>query len=150
VPDGLIGSVEIVGHDELVALMVRAGATAQPMLARVLKEEADLIMRNSQEEVPLRFGALKNSARVQNPVFAGGEVSVTLSYGSSAVAYAMYQHAGQREDGSHVVRNYGMSAPGGNAAGNGKKKQYLSDPVEAAIPGMDARLAMKLEEILGG
>jgi hypothetical protein len=140
VPDGLIGSIEVVGHDELVALLTRAGATAQPTLGRVLKEEADLIMRDSQEEAPFRFGGLKASARVQNPVFTAGEVTVQLSYGSSAVAYAMYLHRGMREDGTHVIQNFG----------NGKKKDYLSDPVEAHIPGLDARIAMKIEEILNG
>lgn len=128
------------GHDELVALMVRAGAAAKPMLGRVLKEEGDLIMRDSQEEAPFRLGGLKGSGRVQNPVFTAEEVTVTLSYGSSAIKYAMYLHRGMREDGTHVIQNFR----------NGKKKDYLSDPVNAHIPGLDARIAMKLQEILNG
>lgn len=145
----MIAEVTTVGHDDLIRLMVMAGAEATPLMARMLREAAENIMRESQEEVPLRFGPLKASGRVSGPFREGDNIMVSLSYGNTAVQYAMYQHEGQRADGSHQVRNYGTSSRGGKSGGNGKKKQYLSDPVEAAIPSMAPIMAMKIQEILG-
>lgn len=135
----MIAEVTTVGHDDLIRLMVMAGAEATPLMARMLREAADDIMRESKEQVPLRFGPLKNSGRVAGPFREGDNVMVSLSYGNTAVQYAMYQHEGHRADGSHQIHTYHK----------GKKGHYLEDPVNAAIPTMAPIMAMKLQEILG-
>jgi hypothetical protein len=138
--EGMVADVTVAGQEDLIRLLLMAGASAGPLMGRLLKEEADDIFRESQEQVPFRDGPLKASGRVGDPVMAGSnDWLVEISYGSTAVAYALYQHEGMRRDGSHVVRNY--SYPG-------KKKHYLIDPVEQHIPDIAPHMALKLQEIL--
>jgi hypothetical protein len=129
--------VKVTGHEDLVRLMVEAGAHATDILGRAIKESADDIFRESQEQVPFRHGPLRASGRITGPTISGSDVIVMLSYGNSAVQYAEYQHAGVRADGTHRIRNYH----------NGKKDHYLSDPVNDAIPTMGASIAMRIEEM---
>lgn len=130
--------VKLVGHEELIRLMILAGAQAGPVLGRALKEAADDIFRESQEQVPFRHGPLRASGRVVGPVSAGADIAVMLSYGNTAVQYATYQHEGARADGTHVIQRHG----------NGKKDHYLSDPVNDAIPTLAASIATRIEELL--
>jgi hypothetical protein len=130
--------VKLVGHEELIRLMILAGAQAGPVLGRALKEAADDIFRESQEQVPFRHGPLRASGRVVGPVSAGADIAVMISYGNTAVQYATYQHEGARADGTHVIQNHG----------NGKKSHYLSDPVNDAIPTLAASIATRIEELL--
>lgn len=136
----MIAEVTTVGHDDLIRLMVMAGAQATPLMGRMLREAGDDMMRESQHLVPLRAGPLKNSGRVAGPYREGDNIMVSLSYGNTAVQYAMYQHEGHRADGSHQVSHYHTAGTGPN---------YLSDPVNAAVPKMAPIMAMKLQEILG-
>lgn len=136
--DIAVGKVVITGHEDLIRLMVLAGQSTQPILGQALKEGADDMMRESQEQVPLRHGPLKNSARVTGPAMLGADVVVMLSYGNTAVAYALYQHEGKRRDGSRPIRNYH----------GGKKGKYLSDPVQDKAPTLGPSIALRLEELL--
>lgn len=135
----MIAEVTTVGHDDLIRLMVMAGAEAAPLMGRMLRESGDEIMRDSQHMVPLRFGPLKASGRVAGPAREGDNIMVTLTYGNTAVKYALYQHEGRRADGTHIVRNYHTEGTGPN---------YLSGPVEKAIPTIAPMIALKLQEIL--
>lgn len=137
-PEVKVASVTVTGHDDLIRLMVLAGQSAAPILARALKEGADDMMRESQEQVPFRHGPLKNSGRVTGPAMVGPDVVVMLSYGNTSVAYALYQHEGHRQDGTRQIRNYH----------NGKKGKYLSDPVQDAAPALAPSIALRLEELL--
>lgn len=130
--------IKVVGHDDLIRLMILAGAQAGPVLGRALKEAGDDIFRESQEQVPFRHGQLRASGRVTGPVMDGGNVAVLLSYGNTAVQYATYQHEGARADGTHRIRHHS----------NGKKDHYLSDPVNDAIPTLAASIATRIEELL--
>ena len=135
-----LAEVKVVGTDDLIRLMVMAGAQAGPILGKALKEGGDLIFRESQEQVPFRHGGLKSSGRVTGPVMTRqDDVLLMLSYGNTAVQYAWYQHEGHRADGTHQIAHYN----------NGKKDHYLSDPVNDAIPTLGASIAMRIEEMLG-
>jgi hypothetical protein len=133
-----VARVTVTGHDDLIRLMVLAGQSAAPILGQTLKEGADDMMRESQEQVPFRHGQLRESGRVSGPVTLGADLVVFLSYGNTAVAYALYQHEGQRKDGTHQIRNYH----------NGKKGHYLTDPVNDAAPTLGPAIALKLEELI--
>lgn len=134
----LFAEIKVVGHDDLINLMIRAGASTANVLGRALKEEGDDVFRETQEQVPFRHGMLKASGRVTGPIISADDVVVMLSYGNTAVQYATYQHEGARADGSHRIQNYH----------NGKKDHYLTDPVNDAIPTMGASIAMRIEEML--
>jgi hypothetical protein len=133
-----VATVTVTGHDDLIRLMVLAGQATTPILGQALKEGGDDMMRESQEQVPFRHGPLKNSGRVTGPVIVGDDVAVMLSYGNTAVAYALYQHEAKRQDGSRPIRHYH----------NGKKSHYLSDPVNDMAPTLGPSIALRLEELL--
>lgn len=72
----------------------------------MLEKVANEIMRLSQQTVPIYTGVKKgiSGGSLQNSGFVdlkGDDVVVGYN-----IAYAAYQHEGQRRDGSHVVRNY--------------------------------------------
>jgi hypothetical protein len=100
-----------------------------------LSAEAQIIFRMSQIQVPFRKGILKGSGNVSLPTPDGDGISVDISYGGAAKAYAYIMHRGTMNGRPINYRN-------------GKKGQYLKDPVDAAIPGMDERLAIRIREIL--
>ena len=132
--------VKFTGIAEAETLYARAGAQAGPVLGRTLRELGEGMMRVSQVQVPFRFGPLKASGRVTGPTVKGNDIQVELSYGNTAVAYALYQHEGQRADGTHKIRNYHY----------GKKKHYLSDPVNAGVGLLGPLLARRVEELFEG
>lgn len=87
-----------------VSITVRAGAVkaalnrgerqAAVILARVITQQAQLIMRESKRRVPLLNGILRSSGKVR-PAKVIGTTRVQaaqLSYGGAAKAYAFYQH----------------------------------------------------------
>lgn len=123
-------NVTLVGQKELVAMLVDMEAKAAPALARALYEEGQLAFRQSQMEVPFRFGILKGSGRIYPPAIVGDEVEVILGYGGAAAQYAMVMH-----EGNHNFQG-------------GKKRRYLQDPVEQRVPGMDQRILKRLEAIV--
>lgn len=124
--------VTLVGADALIGLLITAGAEAAPALARGVYEEGQLAFRTSQKRVPYRWGILKGSGRLFEPVVQGGGVEVTLGYGGAARKYAAAVH--------EINKNYK----------NGKTYKYLSSAVEERIPGMEDRLAARISNILGG
>jgi len=85
-------------------------------------------MAESKHQVPVDTGVLRSTGHVQLPKEEAGRVSVTLGYGGPAAPYALRQH--EELSYRHTV---------------GKAK-YLSDPAEAAVAGMDRRIAKVIEQ----
>lgn len=129
---GMGGEVSFKGDDKLVRALIAAGAGAATVLGAALYEEGSLAFRQSQKEVPVRKGYLKNSGRLSQPETEGGKVSVTITYGSAAADYAAPVH--------DLNKRYN----------NGRKWHYVSDPVRARIQNLDQRLAKRIERSLGG
>jgi hypothetical protein len=91
-----------------------------------------LAFRQTQKEVPVRKGYLKNSGRLGQPEHtAGGDIEVAITYGSSAADYAAPVH--------DLNKNYN----------NGRKWHYVSDPVQGRVDGLEARLGKRINRILG-
>jgi hypothetical protein len=57
-----------------------------------LYQEANSIMNESKQIVPVDTGVLKASGRVEKPVDDGYTIGVTLGYGGAASAYAEIVH----------------------------------------------------------
>lgn len=129
--EGASYDVQLVGTEALVKLLIAAGAEATPALARALYEEGQLAFRTSQKRVPYRFGILKGSGRVFPPEVNGDDVDVTLGYGGAARKYAIHVH--------EINKNYR----------NGKTYKYLSSAVEERQAGMEARVAKRIDRIMG-
>ena len=81
---------------------------------------AEDVLTKSQNEVPLDQGELMRSGQTEHfPNYS------QVSYGGMSVDYAIYQHEGQRRDGSHVVRNHTVK---------GRKTKFLEDPIKNNLP----------------
>lgn len=91
-----------------------------------------MAFKQTQKEVPIRKGYLKNSGRLSQPEADGaGNISVGITYGSSAAKYAAAVH--------DIDKNYR----------NGRKWHYVADPVMRRVNGMEDRLAARINRILG-
>lgn len=129
--------VVVTGMDELIRMLARGGAEVPTALSAALLEEASIIFRMSQVQVPFKRGTLKNSGQVVGPVVAGGAVEVAVGYGGAASAYAYIIHRG-------------ITPKTGKALNmrNGKKARYLSDPLRDRLPGMGERISARVQMIL--
>lgn len=123
--------IKMAGEDTILRTMALAGVRTPEVLAAALLDEAHIIFRISQLQVPYRYGALKGSGRVSLPVISGGNVFVDITYGGPSIAYAYIMHKGIMY--GHPI-NYR----------NGKKDHYLSDPVRERAPFIEANIADRI------
>ena len=89
--------------------------------------EANIEMTESKKRVPVKTGVLRASGRVEQPVATPQGVSVELSYGGAAEAYALIVH-----------EDLEMNHP------NGGEAKYLESVLQESAPHMAARLAARL------
>lgn len=120
--------VEVLGQDGLIGALLDAAQGAPEVLGQALYEEGQLAFRQTQKEVPIRKGYLKNSGRLSQPeATPNGDVTVAITYGSAAAKYAAAVH--------DLNKNYR----------NGRKWHYVADPVQARVQGMEGRLVKRIE-----
>lgn len=110
-------------------LFVDMSRDVQKAYASAVNMEAELVMTESQNQVPVDTGNLKNSRFIEAQVEHDG-VHVELGYRAE---YAMVVHELPPERVSHV---------------NGKWK-FLEDPLKAAIPGFASRVMKRVKKALG-
>lgn len=119
---------EFRGNRKLQSAINRWGDQLKDRVPGALFEEGERIMTISKQNfVPVKDGVLRASGRTHPAVRKGKNVEVVLSFGGTAVTYALEQH--ENLDFSHTV---------------GEAK-YLERPLNAAIPGMINRLAKRLK-----
>lgn len=153
---------KLVGAEQLAAKLRQAGGRARPIIAGALWEIGQEIMGESQQQVPVLTGALKNSGRVfsewggQMRTAAGGmgsiggadaagigtfgsadDVTVTLGYGGAALGYALAVH---ETPSSHDPPSW----EGKTVHFTHGKAHFLSDPVKARAVRFGAQMAVKL------
>jgi hypothetical protein len=122
-----LGEFNVLGQDDLISAITETADGAVEAFGRALHEEGSMAFRRTQREVPVRKGYLKNSGRITQPEVNGnGDISVTITYGSSATKYAAAVH--------DLNKNYR----------NGRKWRYVADPVQARIPGMADRIIKRI------
>lgn len=73
--------------------LARRYAPGGPLIGRALYRRAEMVMTDSKNNfVPVEFSTLRNSGMVHFPEVKGTTVSVMLSYGGAAQAYALAIH----------------------------------------------------------
>ena len=113
----------VTGNKEVQKLLADFGKKAEQALAAALYQEGMAIMAESQREVPVDTGRLRQTGYVAPPTGPATDPSVELGYGT---AYALKQH----EDTTL------------NHPGQGKAK-YLTDPMNRARGGYTDRIARR-------
>lgn len=109
-------------------LGIRTPVMRQAM-GRALYEEANAIFNRSQELVPVDLGNLKSSGLVHEPEFAGNTVQVQITYGNTAVDYAILVH----ED--LTMRHDPPTSA-----------KYLEIPMAEAVSGFNKRVGARLQK----
>ena len=117
----------VTGIAEVNAQLAKLVERDQQAAVQALREEAETIMTDSKQRVPVDTGVLRASGFV-SPV----EDGVRLAYGGAASDYAIYVH--ENLDANHPV---------------GEAK-YLERPVLEALPGLAERVAKTMIQIRGG
>ena len=126
-------SIEIINIEKLINLLRKGGAGAQQALFQSLYAEAQIAFAESQEEVPVDKGHLRNSGQAHGIKVNrfGDTLEITLGYGGVAASYALVVH----ED-LNARRN------------GGKKAKYLEDPIKRRSNGLGTRLLRSVENAL--
>jgi hypothetical protein len=115
--------VEVKGTKGLAQALDRYGRKAKRALKAALFQEAEGIMTQAKQIVPVRDGFLKGSGHVRLPQEQSGGVSIELGFGGPAAPYAVIVH----ED-LNAFHKVGQA-------------KYLEEPVNQAKPGMSGRIA---------
>lgn len=117
--------VQMKGSEKMRLIYESVGEPAfTRAMSRAVYIEAQRVMRVAKRQVPLDDGPLRASGTVLEPVVQGRRWEITLGFGGAASAYALIQH--ENLTFSHSP---------------GRKAKYLEDPVRAALPAIEARLA---------
>jgi hypothetical protein len=126
--------ITLTGDEVMVRLLGMARANVAKIVGQALTEEASLVMRKSQQQVPVKDGFLKASGEILPPKFSYGFVKVTMGYGGAASHYALYVHNSPYE--KHWTKS-------------GTKSHFLSDPLTDQIPQIESTLIKRIGRIMG-
>ena len=124
----------LTGVAAMAAKIRSVEASFRDNVAAALYAEANIELTESKRRVPVDTGILRASGHVQEPVWSGKSISVTLAYGGDAEGYAVVVH--EDLDAFH---------PHGSA-------KYLESVLKESQPHMKARVARRinLNEIARG
>ena len=109
-------------------------------VAGALFRRGQAIMADSKERyVPVDLGTLKSSGHVSLPYYVGRKVTVELSYGGAAAAYALAVH---EHPSKHSPPSWQGAQVTFSPSGTGPK--YLERPMMAALPTLAHEIARDL------
>lgn len=116
-------------------------------VASALYVEAQIIMTESKKRTPVApdGGTLRSSGMVSKPdIQPGGNMSVTLSFGGAAQAYALavHEHMSEHSPYSWMVAELVGNGINWNADGTGP--QFLAGPINEAYPAFPTRIARRI------
>lgn len=124
--------IKLEGWEQLKKKILLAAKAMPDHVAQALTEEAEIEMKEAKRRTPVDTGTLRASGRVGKPEFTGTNVSVPMTFGGAASAYALIVH--EDLDAWHPV---------------GQAK-FLESTLAESAPHMAARVAKRLniEELL--
>ena len=138
--------LKIKGLDDVKRKLDKLSREAPKQAKQALKVEAELIMTRSKKEfVPVDLGTLRASGTVGAPVEKNGDITVELSYGGEADAYAtaIHEHPSDATPPSWEGKTITFTKPG-----TGHK--YLERPLNEEAPKVPERVAEHLRKWLKG
>lgn len=121
-----------IDFSDLLKLLAVGGPKAAKAVGQALYKEAAQAFAESQREVPVDTGNLRNSGKLSLPFIEGGNMVVEISYGGAAADYAIFVH--ENLEAWHA---------------SGTKAKFLEDPVKRQTKGMSGRLSRAVRKGLG-
>ncbi len=137
------------GQDELAANLKAIAAGVEHEALTAVKAEADQILREALELVPIDEGALSDSGIVEKITDAGHNVlGWRISFGGAASAYALavHEHLSKYSPASWVTHSLLGKRIHWTRPGSGPK--YLERPFLAAAPSLPEKVAARIRELL--
>ncbi len=137
----VVASFEIHGIADMVNRLRMLSHNLPGRAAAALYSEAEAIMTRAKDEfVPVDLGTLRASGMVDPPVIEGATISVRLSFGGAAAAYALAVH---EYPSGHNPPSWDKAAEV-TFHPEGRGPKYLEIPLREAAEDMAGRLAQKL------
>lgn len=127
------------------ALMQKYGEESSAALAAQLYQEAQGIIAQSVPLVPVDTGALRASHYVDPPAWENGRTRLTVTFGYGGVAARINPKTGESTAGYAIFVHENLEAH--HKTGIAK---FLEIPFDAARPGMGARIATGMRQMLQG
>lgn len=129
---GIRLTATVTGAEKIKQMLKRHQAKAIQALKRELYQEAEGIMSQAKEFVPVDTGTLKDSGTVRLPREEGGSIVQELGFGGAAADYAVYVH-----ENTLVFHKVGMA-------------KFLEIPFRQAEKGLAERVAAGMQKTLRG
>lgn len=120
-------AIDIKGRAEMERAIRTLGENGPKAMALALENEAERIMNQAKDIVPVDTTALETSGIVDLPMISGSDVTVKMGFGGAASAYAEVQHE---------ELSYYHKPP--------TQAKYLEQPLQEAAEDMGFRLAKEL------
>ena len=147
---GMHAGVFLEGDKELAKLLRKWKRDFPAATATAMFEEAADIFTESQSQVPVDTGRLKESGLVNLDRTGGiSGVKIHISYDTH---YAVAVHERRELDAGRTSRaEVALSNPGYTPKGSqGGKSKYLQDPFENGMRGIQGRLATRIQILVAG
>lgn len=128
---GIRIEAKVTGLDGVIKMLQQHKEKAVAALKKELYQEAEGIMTQSKELVPVDTGNLRDSGTVRLPLQTGRSIVQELGYGGPAAPYAIFVH-----ENTVVFHKIGMA-------------KFLEIPFRQAQKGMADRIAAGMRKSLG-
>jgi hypothetical protein len=135
------------GAKEVIDTLKKLAEKFPDRVAAAIYQEAQIVMTESKRRCPVASdgGILRASGQVSLPVRKGKNISVTLSYGGAADAYAIavHEHLSSHSPPSWVTAEDNGHPVQWTTPGTGPK--FLEGPINEAAEDMAARIAKRVQ-----
>lgn len=129
----MAASFEFEGMDTLTGILHNLSPRVTPYLVEMMTEASYEVFNISQEQVPVRYGVLKGSGHVEDPVVGENGVEILIGYGGPAAQYALFVH--ENLTAEHAPPT---------------KAKFLEDPMNDVLDRLIARLQGRMEGVILG
>lgn len=135
------------GASDMIEKIKQFAARFPDRVAAAVYQEAQIVMTESKRRCPVAAdgGVLRASGSVSKPEREGRQISVTLSYGGAADAYAIavHEHLSEHSPPSWIRAEENGHPVQWTTPGTGPK--FLEGPINEALPELNGRLAARLQ-----
>jgi hypothetical protein len=125
--------------EDLIKEINRLTSVFPDGVKQALWEQANAIMNDSSEQVPVDYGYLRASRYVNDPYSEMNKIGIELGYWANYAAAV------------HGIPEPPMKSEGGRSAHHEEGKwHFLKDPIDAHAPELNGRIVLRVEQMLGG